>query len=138
MPKVKKQKKGLRGSGAAAGAGAGRTLALPNTSIGQHFLKNPMIVNNIVAKAAIRGTDVVLEVGPGTGNLTARLLEVSKKLIAVEFDPRMVSEVQKRFEGGEHERKLQIIHGDVLKVALPFFDVCVTNLPYNISSNPAP
>jgi 18S rRNA (adenine1779-N6/adenine1780-N6)-dimethyltransferase len=111
-----------------------RTLLAPNTSIGQHFLKNPAVVDAIIAKSNIRPTDVVLEVGPGTGNLTVRLLSQCKKLVAVEFDRRMVREVLKRVEGSEHERNLQVIHGDVLKVDLPYFDLCVANLPYQISS----
>ena len=45
----------------------------------------------MVNKAAVRPTDVVLEIGPGTGNLTALLLERAKKVIAVEIDPRMVA-----------------------------------------------
>jgi 18S rRNA (adenine1779-N6/adenine1780-N6)-dimethyltransferase len=85
-------------------------------------------------KAQIRPTDITLEVGPGTGNLTVRLLELSKKVIAVEYDQRMCREVLKRVEGTENERNLQVIQGDVLKVDLPYFDVCVTNLPYQISS----
>eukprot|EP00624_Nannochloropsis_granulata_P001369 evm.model.NODE_16645_length_15759_cov_30.505997.3 len=93
-----------------------------------------MVVQGIVDKAAIRSTDVVMEVGPGTGNLTVKLLERAKKVIAVEFDTRMVREVLKRVEGTEHGKSLQVIQGDVLKVALPFFDVCVANIPYQISS----
>lgn len=46
----------------------------------------------------------------------------------------MVREVLKRVEGTENERNLQVIQGDVLKVDLPYFDVCVANLPYQISS----
>ncbi len=111
-----------------------RTLLAPNTSIGQHFLKNPAVVDAIIAKSNIRPTDVVLEVGPGTGNLTVRLLSQCKKLVAVEFDRRMVREVLKRVEGSEHEKNLQVIQGDVLKVDLPYFDLCVANLPYQISS----
>lgn len=111
-----------------------RTLLAPNTSIGQHFLKNPAVVDAIVQKSQIKPTDIVLEVGPGTGNLTVRLLEQSKKVIAVEFDRRMVREVLKRVEGNEYEKNLQIIQGDVLKVDLPYFDICVANLPYQISS----
>jgi 18S rRNA (adenine1779-N6/adenine1780-N6)-dimethyltransferase len=111
-----------------------RTLLAPNTSIGQHFLKNPAVVDSIVQKSQIRSTDIVLEVGPGTGNLTVRLLEESKRVIAVEFDRRMVREVLKRVEGSENEKNLQVIQGDVLKVDLPYFDVCVANLPYQISS----
>jgi len=40
-----------------------------------------------------------LEVGPGTGNLTMKILEQAKKVVAVEFDPRMVAELQKRVQG---------------------------------------
>jgi 18S rRNA (adenine1779-N6/adenine1780-N6)-dimethyltransferase len=53
-------------------------------------LKNPVVVQAIVDKAGIKSTDVVLEIGPGTGNLTMRLLEKAKKVIAIEVDPRMV------------------------------------------------
>jgi 18S rRNA (adenine1779-N6/adenine1780-N6)-dimethyltransferase len=47
-------------------------------------------------QAEIKPTDTVLEIGPGTGNLTLRLLEAAKKVIVVEVDPRMVAELQKR------------------------------------------
>eukprot|EP00956_Cyclotella_meneghiniana_P044120 scaffold302386_cov76-Cyclotella_meneghiniana.AAC.2 len=46
----------------------------------------------------------------------------------------MVREVLKRVEGTEHERKLQVIQGDAIKTRFPFFDVCVANVPYQISS----
>lgn len=59
-------------------------------SKGQHILKNPLVVQSIVDKAGIKSTDVVLEIGPGTGNLTMKLLERAKKVIAVEYDHRMV------------------------------------------------
>jgi 18S rRNA (adenine1779-N6/adenine1780-N6)-dimethyltransferase len=101
-------------------------------AFGQHILKNPLVVQSIVDKAGIKGTDTVLEIGPGTGNLTMKLLEVAKKVIAVELDPRMVAELQKRVQGTDHAHKLQIIHGDVMKVDLPFFDVCVANIPYQV------
>eukprot|EP00227_Mantoniella_beaufortii_P015985 CAMPEP_0197593666 /NCGR_PEP_ID=MMETSP1326-20131121/18716_1 /TAXON_ID=1155430 /ORGANISM="Genus nov. species nov., Strain RCC2288" /LENGTH=300 /DNA_ID=CAMNT_0043159691 /DNA_START=243 /DNA_END=1141 /DNA_ORIENTATION=+ len=103
-------------------------------SYGQHILKNPMIVNSIVEKGGVKSTDVVLEIGPGTGNLTMRLLETAKKVIAVEFDPRMVLELQRRVQGTPHAANLNIISGDFLKVELPYFDVCIANVPYQISS----
>ena len=106
----------------------------PNTTIGQHILKNPLVITAIIAKAGIRSTDTVLEIGPGTGNMTVKMLEIAKRVVAVEFDPRMVVELNKRTQGTEHGHKLQLIHGDFLKVQLPFFDVCVANVPYNISS----
>jgi 18S rRNA (adenine1779-N6/adenine1780-N6)-dimethyltransferase len=103
-------------------------------SKGQHILKNPLVVQSIVEKSGLKSTDVVLEIGPGTGNLTMKLLEQAKKVIAVELDPRMVLELQRRVQGTPYQNQLQIIHADVMKVDLPYFDVCVANIPYNISS----
>ncbi|XP_067842662.1 probable dimethyladenosine transferase isoform X1 [Heptranchias perlo] len=128
MPKVKSEKKS-RGRREAQGQGI-----VFNTGIGQHILKNPLIVNSIIDKAAIRPTDVILEVGPGTGNMTVKLLEKAKKVIACELDTRLVAELQKRVQGTPMASKLQIMIGDVLKTDLPFFDACVANLPYQISS----
>lgn len=118
----------------AAEKSSGTNLIAPNTSLGQHFLKNPAVVTAIVAKAALKSTDVVLEIGPGTGNMTVPLLQQSKNVVAIEYDTRMVREVLKRVEGTEHERKLQVIQGDAIKTRFPFFDVCVANVPYQISS----
>ena len=69
-----------------------------NKSFGQHILINPQILTNIIDKSAIRPTDIVLEIGPGTGNLTQLLLEKAKKVIAVEIDPRMIAELNKKFK----------------------------------------
>ncbi|EDO44370.1 predicted protein [Nematostella vectensis] len=104
------------------------------TEHGQHILKNPLVITSLVDKAGLRSTDTVLEIGPGTGNLTVKLLEQSKKVIACELDPRMVAELQKRVQGTPLQSKLSVMVGDVLKTDLPFFDVCVANLPYQISS----
>lgn len=103
-------------------------------SKGQHILKNPLIVQSIVQKAGIKSTDTVLEIGPGTGNLTVKLLECAKRVIAVELDARMVLELQRRVQGTPQATHLQVVQGDVLKVELPYFDVCVANIPYQISS----
>merc|ERR1712150_422558 len=104
------------------------------TDMGQHILKNPLIVTSIIEKSALKPTDTVLEVGPGTGNMSVKILEGCKKLIACELDPRMAAELQKRVQGTPHNNKLQMIVGDVLKAELPYFDCCVANLPYQISS----
>jgi 18S rRNA (adenine1779-N6/adenine1780-N6)-dimethyltransferase len=67
----------------------------------------------------------VLEIGPGTGNMTVKMLDQCKKVIACEVDPRMVAELQKRVMGTPHQHKLELLVGDVLKADLPYFDVCV-------------
>ena len=103
-------------------------------SKGQHLLKNPMILSEIVNKSGIKSTDTVLEIGPGTGNLTMLLLDSAKKVIAIELDPRMVAQLIKRVGVSPYQNKLQLIQGDVLKQKLPFFDLCVANIPYQISS----
>merc|ERR1712241_166695 len=65
---------------------------------------------------------------------TVKMLDKVKKVIACELDPRMVAELQKRVQGSHYQQKLQIMVGDVIKSDLPFFDVCVANVPYQISS----
>jgi 18S rRNA (adenine1779-N6/adenine1780-N6)-dimethyltransferase len=123
MPKIKIKRPRVTASGPVA-----------DKSKGQHFLKNPLVVNSIVEKARLKSTDVVLEIGPGTGNMTAKLLDVAKKVIAVEVDPRMIAELQKRFAETEKASHLEILYSDILKADLPYFDVVVANVPYNISS----
>ncbi|KVH91794.1 Ribosomal RNA adenine methylase transferase [Cynara cardunculus var. scolymus] len=76
-------------------------------SKGQHILKNPLLVDSIVQKAGINSTDVILEIGPGTGNLTKKLLEAGKSVVAVELDPRMVLELQRRFQGTPFSNRLK-------------------------------
>lgn len=105
-----------------------------NKDFGQHILKNPLIITSMLDKSAIRGTDVVLEIGPGTGNMTVKILEKVKKVVACEIDPRLVAELQKRVQGTPYQSKLQILIGDALKTEFPFFDICIANVPYQISS----
>ncbi|KAI9683664.1 MAG: Dimethyladenosine transferase [Trizodia sp. TS-e1964] len=104
------------------------------TILGQHILKNPGVAQAIVDKADLKQSDIVLEVGPGTGNLTVKILEKVRKVIAVELDPRMAAEVTKRVMGKPEQRKLDVMIGDVIKRELPYFDVCISNTPYQISS----
>lgn len=105
-----------------------------NTDMGQHILKNPLVAQGIVDKAGLKPSDTVLEVGPGTGNLTVRILEQARKVYAVEMDPRMAAELTKRVHGTANEKKLDILLGDLIKTDLPYFDVCISNTPYQISS----
>jgi 18S rRNA (adenine1779-N6/adenine1780-N6)-dimethyltransferase len=104
-----------------------------NKKHGQHLLKNPGIVDKIVAACDLKPSDTVFEIGPGTGNLTMRLLETAKKVVAYEIDGRMASEVRKRAMGAGR-MNLEVQEGDCLRGSWPAFDVCAANLPYQISS----
>ncbi|EOA13528.1 hypothetical protein CARUB_v10026592mg [Capsella rubella] len=103
-------------------------------SKGQHLLTNTRILDAIVRSSDVRPTDTVLEIGPGTGNLTMKLLEASHSVVAVELDKRMVEILRKRVSDHGFADKLTIIEKDVLKTDFPQFDLVVANIPYNISS----
>ncbi|TBU03416.1 rRNA adenine N(6)-methyltransferase [Hamiltosporidium magnivora] len=103
--------------------------------LGQHILKNPGIIDSIIQKSRIKPTDTVLEIGGGTGNLTIKLLEASKKVLCYEKDPRMANELIKRISSNkEYNNKFQLFVGDAIKADFPYFDMCVSNTPYKISS----
>ncbi|KAG6890229.1 hypothetical protein C0995_010242 [Termitomyces sp. Mi166 len=111
------------------------TNPLFNTArFGQHILKNTATAQKIVDAANLKPTDKVLEVGPGTGNLTVKILEKAKHVTAVEMDPRMAAEVIKRVQGTPEQHKLEVMIGDAIKVDFPYFEVCISNTPYQISS----
>lgn len=130
MGKIGKRRRAEQGSRGTAGH---RGIEFKKVH-GQHILANPLIVKTIVEKAGVKSTDTVLEVGPGTGNLTMKLLDAGKKVIAYEVDSRMIVEVYKRVQGVDFEKKLQVVQGDILKHQIPYFDICVANTPYQISS----
>ena len=52
--------------------------------------------------------------------------------MAVEKDPRMAAELLKRVQGTAEQKKLQIMVGDFLEADLPYFDVCISNTPYQV------
>ncbi|PWA94563.1 18S rRNA dimethylase DIM1 [Artemisia annua] len=103
-------------------------------SKGQHLLTNPRIIDSIVRSSGVGPEDTVLEIGPGTGNLTMKLLEVAKKVVAVEVDKRMVEVLGTRVSESGFSDKLTIISKDALKADFPEFDLVVANIPYCISS----
>ncbi|XP_024932008.2 LOW QUALITY PROTEIN: ribosomal RNA small subunit methyltransferase, mitochondrial [Ziziphus jujuba] len=103
-------------------------------SWGQHILTNPRILGSIVRKSEIRPFDTVLEIGPGTGNLTLKLLEAAKKVVAIEIDNRMVEILENRVLERGFQDRLTVIRKDALKAEFPQFDIVVANIPYGISS----
>ena len=101
MGKIKKDKRSVLGQGndSLSADYKKHNIFQMNKSYGQHILANPGIVEALVTKADVKPSDVVLEVGPGTGNLTMKILEAARKVVAVEMDPRMAAELTKRVQG---------------------------------------
>ena len=103
-------------------------------ALGQHFLKNPRILNKIVACISPNGDDTIVEVGAGEGHLTALLAEKAKHIIALEKDPRLMPGLrEKKFPN------VSLLEADILSVRfrdiIPIPRVTVVgNLPYAISA----
>lgn len=83
-----------------------------NKRFGQNFLINDTILEDIVATSDITKEDLVIEIGPGLGNLTAYLLEKAGHVLAVEIDRNMISILEERFPDVS---SLTVIEGDILK-----------------------
>ena len=83
-------------------------------SLGQHFLRSEKALSAIVDAGDIHADDIVLEIGPGEGVLTERLLKLAGKVIAVEKDPRSVVLIQEKFAEEIKEGKLDVIEKDIL------------------------
>ena len=86
-----------------------------NKNLGQNFLINEDVVDSIVENAEITKNDLVIEIGPGLGTLTSRLLEKARKVICVELDRKMIAILEKRFKIYEN---LELINDDILKINL--------------------
>lgn len=85
-------------------------------SLGQNFLKSQVALNKMLLAGEVKNTDTVLEVGPGKGILTEKLLAVAKKVIAVEKDDRLIPLLQEKFAEEIKKGQLEIIHGDILNL----------------------
>ncbi len=103
-----------------------------NRRLGQNFLCNEAVIERIVQVSSIKKGDTVLEIGPGLGELTARLLRAEASVTAVEIDAGLVRFLAGRFEG---ENNLTLVHADFLKFApAADFPTVISNLPYYCSS----
>ena len=105
----------------------------PKKSLGQHWLKDPEILADIAEAAELTGDDVVLEIGPGLGTLTSRLLARANSVTAVEFDTDLARKLPGQFPG----KKLTVVNQDILQFdlnQLPKNYKVVANVPYYITS----
>ena len=86
-----------------------------NKSLGQNFLIDDEVINKIVETASVSKEDLIIEIGPGLGTLTSRILEKAGKVIAIELDKKMVTILEDRFSLYNY---FEIINEDILKVEL--------------------
>lgn len=105
----------------------------PKKELGQHWLKDRLILEAIADSANITPEDTVLEIGPGLGTLTSELLRRAGSVTAVEFDKDLATKLPGQFPG----KSLTVINHDILTFdldALPQGYVVVANVPYYITS----
>jgi 16S rRNA (adenine1518-N6/adenine1519-N6)-dimethyltransferase len=107
----------------------------PTKKLGQNFVTDPNTIRRIVAAAKLEGSETVVEIGPGLGSLTLGLLEQADKVIAVEIDPKLASELEQTITKRAPGCDFTLVRADALKVTeLPAPPkALVANLPYNIS-----
>lgn len=106
----------------------------PKKSLGQHWLYDKDALQAIVAAAEISPGDTVLEIGPGLGTLTKELCSVAGRVIAVEYDEMLASELPSRVTANN----LEVRQGDILDfdfATLPNNFKAVANIPYYLTSN---
>ena len=81
-------------------------------SLGQNFLIDKNILKKIISIAKVLSDDKVLEIGPGSGNLTKYIIDSKPKYIkVVEKDSRLIKILEKKFKG-----QIKIVHNDILKL----------------------
>ena len=112
-----------------------------NKKLGQNFLINDNVIENIIEASNIEEKDLVIEIGPGLGTLTSKLLERAGKVIAIELDDKMISILKDRFK---LYNNFILLNDDVLKIDLNSLikenvgDLekikIVANLPYYITT----
>ncbi len=113
-------------------------MVAPKKSLGQHWLFDQSSLEAMVSAAEIGRGDDVLEIGPGLGTLTDRLLQAGANVTAVEFDQRLAGELQDSFEGYIIEHRLTVHNEDILKfdlTTLPANYKVAANIPYYLTSN---
>ena len=97
-------------------------------ALGQHFLNNEEILDETMRLAEVSPQDHVIEIGPGPGVLTERLLETGCELTSIEIDPEVCEFLRDNFPN------LALVEGDALDVKWPKANKVVANIPYQISS----
>ncbi|BBC26060.1 16S rRNA (adenine(1518)-N(6)/adenine(1519)-N(6))-dimethyltransferase RsmA [Pseudanabaena sp. ABRG5-3] len=102
----------------------------PRKQFGQHWLRSDAVLNKILRAGQLQQSDRILEIGPGTGNLTRLLLPFVESLTAVEIDRDLCEKLRKTM----NQPNFQLIEGSILDIPLPTgTNKVIANIPYNIT-----
>lgn len=104
-------------------------------SLGQHFLKSEKVLRQIIDAGDIHADDIVLEIGPGHGVLTERLLKLAGKVIAIEKDRELIPLLEEKFTKEIQEGKLILLEKDVLEFDPTNYSLLSTNSHYKLIAN---
>lgn len=102
----------------------------PNQEMGQNFLVDKGVLERELAFSDLGREEIVLEIGPGTGELTRRLASRARQVHCIELDPQfgpILADLQSRYDN------INLVWGDATQVAFPPCDKVVSNLPYRVS-----
>lgn len=108
-------------------------------SLGQNFLNSDGALDAIIKAGRVVKEDLVLEIGPGKGALTKRLLETGADVIAIEKDDRLIPVLEELFAKEIKSKKLTLVHGDVLEFDVSNYGLktnnykLIANIPYYIT-----
>lgn len=107
----------------------------PKHDLDQYFIIDDKVIATVVNELGLEKTDVVLEIGPGTGFLSKQILKKSKMVIAIEKDKKMVEILEKEFKKEINSNNLVLINSDFLEIDLRklAYTKLATFLPYSIS-----
>jgi 16S rRNA (adenine1518-N6/adenine1519-N6)-dimethyltransferase len=103
--------------------------------LGQHWLQDDVILQSIVGSAEITADDMVLEIGPGLGTLTEKLVATGARVLCLEFDTDLIGGLKKKFST---KTNVEIVHGDIRRFnfsELPAGYKVVANIPYYLTSH---
>ena len=104
----------------------------PFKGLGQNFLINKGVLKTIINAAKLNSDDIIMEIGPGTGVLTQELAKKTKKVLAIEKDPKMCEILKKTLK---EFKNVEIINQNILNYSLPAINYkLIANLPYYITS----
>jgi 16S rRNA (adenine1518-N6/adenine1519-N6)-dimethyltransferase len=108
-------------------------------SLGQNFLKSKKVLNKIIEASELKKEDLVLEVGPGKGGLTEKILNSGVEVLVIEKDHRMVPILEQKFAKQISAGQLKILEGDALEIDYQKLNLkngkfkIIANLPYYIT-----